>query len=247
MNFDSLPAGLEARLNGARAHARARIQAAKFVAEQAIAAGRQEASQAPNERFAAEILNDRLREAVRDAQHECESAACELLAELIAIRLEAGDDPAQLARELEAGVPASIQHEMDLVVPWSSSLEGVLAVAIVGQCEKCWKQAQESASSPEPARKRRRGRGVPPDVMDHARVAAACEKYGDGWRFHLVEICDELARTDAKFPKSFKEQDEFENWMEVAENLRNAQNQSIKQRFTKYLQYRLNQVRKKLT
>jgi hypothetical protein len=183
-----------------------------------------------------------LQEAARHEQEECNATACELLAELLAIRLAACDAPAELAQELEVGVPASIRHEVSLIVPWSSSLERILDVVVARECEKCWKQVQESASRPKPAPKRRRGRGVPPDVVDHQRVIAACEKFGNAWHDHLAEICEQLERNVAEFPKSFKQNERLLTWQEVAEELRGQPNKSVERRLKTYLRYRLKRI-----
>jgi len=246
MNFNSLQPGLDARLNGARAHARAKIEEAKVVAEDVRDQGREEASQCPDERSAKEVFKDYFVEADRHVQEAHQQAALGLLSELVAIRLQAGVNPAELARELEGGVPAWVHDEVGAVVEFSSSLQRVLRVAVAYLCQNCWKQAEQNGPVPAPAQKPRRGRGIPPDVADNERVAAACVRFGDVWPSHLVEICEDLEHSGAKFPKVFKKHEELESWAEVAEELRNSQNKSVKKRFGQYLRYRLNKVPKKL-
>ncbi len=241
MDFNSLPLGLDARLNRARAHARATIEEAKVVFEYVRAQAREEASQCPNESIATELLKDRFDAADRHIEEARQRAACGLLSELVAIRLQAGVNPAELAREFEGGVPAWVRDEVSAIVQFSSSLEGILRVAAARYSENCWKQVEENGSVT------RRGRGFPPDVADHERVAGACARFGDAWPSHLVEICESLEGSSAKFPKMLKQDEGLESWQDVAEELRNPRNKSIKGRFRRYLVYRLKQVQKNLT
>ena len=77
------------RRNHARARARRRIQAAKVIAEQVRAEARERAFVAPDDRTPSEHLRDSFWKAARHVEEEQEGAACELLGELVAIRLAA--------------------------------------------------------------------------------------------------------------------------------------------------------------
>jgi len=239
MDFNSLPPGLDGRFRRARAHARAIIEEAKVVFENVRDQAREEASQCPYDEIATELLKNHFDAADRHVQEAHQRAACGLLSELVAIRLQAGVNPAELAQEFEAGVPAWARDEVGAVVPLSSSLQGILRVVAARHCENCWKQVEENGSVVQ------RGRGFPPDVADHERVAAACKRFGDGWPSHLVEICEDLEHNGAKFPKAFEKHEGLESWQEVAEELRNPQKKSVERRFGQYLRYRLNKVQKK--
>src|SRR5262249_8272407 len=154
---------------------------AKVVAEDVRDQGREEASQCPDERSAKEVLKDYLVEADRHVQEAHRQAALGLLSELVAIRLQAGVNPARLGRELEGGVPTWVYDELGGFVKFSSSLQRVRGVAVAYLCKNCWKQAEQNGPVPPPAQKPRRGRGMPPDVADNERVAAACVRFGDAW------------------------------------------------------------------
>src|SRR6266446_4363162 len=78
---------------------------------------------------------------------------------------------------------------------------------------------------------------IPPDAGDHALVVAACQKFGDNWRSHPVEICHELARLNAKFPKSIDER--FSSWQELADALEGDKNKPTREKLVQYLRYRL--------
>jgi len=236
MNFHLLPPVLDARLNGALSRARGKIRAAEVVAEQVRADAREKASRC-DERLGLEILEDYLAEAKRHVQDERERAACELFSELIALRLAAGDNPAEVARELKRGLPGSIREEIEAVVPLTPSTLSVLEVAIELQCQKCWEQVERNGPVPGPAKKPRHGRGIPPDAGDHALVVAACQKFGDNWRSRPVEICHELARLNAKFPKGIDER--FSSWQELADALEGDQNKPTRGKLVQYLRYRL--------
>jgi len=150
MNFSLLPPVLDARLNGALSRARGRILAAEVVAEQVRAEAREKASRC-DERLGLEILEDYLAEAKRHVQEQQEQAACELFSELIALRLAAGDNPAEVARDLKRGLPGSIREEIEAVVPLTPSTLSVLGVAIEVQCQKCWEQVERNGPVPVPA------------------------------------------------------------------------------------------------
>ena len=158
MDFNSLPPGLDGRFRRARAHARAIIEEAKVVFENVRDQAREEASQCPNDGIATELLKNHFDAADRHVQEAHQRAACGLLSELVAIRLQAGVNPAELAQEFEAGVPAWVRDEVGAVVPLSSSLQGILRVVAARHCENCWKQVEENGSVAQ------RGRGFPPDV-----------------------------------------------------------------------------------
>jgi len=163
--------------------------------------------------------------------------ACESLSDLIGIQLAATDHPAELARELERGLPGSIREQIEAVVPLTPSTLRVLGVAIEQHYQKCWEQVERNGPVPGPAKKPRHGRGIPPDAGDHALVVAACQKFGDNWRSRPVEICHELARLNAKFPKGIDER--FSSWQELADALEGDQNKPTRGKLVQYLRYRL--------
>jgi hypothetical protein len=237
MDFNLLPPGLDARLNSALSCATGRIKRAVIVAEQVRTDARERASRCRDERLGSEILQDYLAEAEHHVQEEREQAACELFSKLIGIRLAAGDDPAEVARELKRGLPGSVREQMEAIVPLTPSTLRVLGVALDQQCEKCWEQAELNEPVPGPAKRPGRGRGIPPDAVDHARVVAACQKFGDNWRSRPVEICHELARLNSKFPKAIDER--FSSWQELADALEGDRNKPTRRKLVQYLRYRL--------
>ena len=209
MNFSLLPPVLDARLNGALSRARGRILAAEVVAEQVRAEAREKASRC-DERLGLEILEDYLAEAKRHVQEQQEQAACELFSELIALRLAAGDNPAEVARDLKRGLPGSIREEIEAVVPLTPSALGVLGVA---------------------------NRTAVPKVLGTSGTERASARAGDNWRSHPVEICQELAHLNAKFPKGIDER--FSSWHELADALDGDQNKPTRGKLVQYLRYRL--------
>ena len=237
MNFHLLPPVLDARLNGALSRARSKIQAAEVVAKQVRVDAMEKAWPCRDKPVGSEILEEYLVAAERHIQEEREQAACELFSELIAIRLAAGDNPAEVARELTRELPGSIREQIEAIVPLTPSTLGVLGVAIEQQCQKCWEQVERNGPVPGPAKTPRRGRGIPPDEVDHARVVAACQKFGDNWRSRLVEICHELAHLNSKFPKGIDER--FSSWQELADALEGDQNKPTRGKLVQYLRYRL--------
>jgi hypothetical protein len=237
MDFNLLPPALDARLNGALSRARSKIQAAEVVAKQVRAEAREKASLCGDERLGSEILEDYFAEARRHVQETHRQAACELLSDLIGIRLAVSDNPAELARELERGLPRSIREQIEAVVPLTPSTLGVLEVAIEQQRQECWEQVERNGPVPGPAKRPGRGRGIPPDAVDHALVVAACQKFGDNWRSRPVDICHELARLNSKFPKAIDER--FSSWQELADALEGDRNKPTRRKLVQYLRYRL--------
>jgi len=239
MDFNLLPRALDARLDGALSRARSKIKAAAVIAKQVRADASEEAAQCRDDRDGLAILQDYFAAAACQEQVAQERAVCDLLSELIGIRLAAGDDPAEVARELKLGLPPSIREQIEAVVPLTPSTLGVLGVAIEQQCEKCWGLVERRGPAPEPMKKRS-ARGVPPDVADHALVVSACQPFGDNWRSHLVEICHRLDGLKAKFPKGLDERGRLSSWRELADVLRDDQNKPAKEKLVQYLRYRLN-------
>lgn len=89
----------------------------------------------------------------------------------------------------------------------------------------------------------RRRRGYAPNAEDHQKVVEAVAQVGDGWSSHLDEVCRQLQIVAAAFPKSLRKEG-FDSWDELAEDILGPGNSSRRERVTKYIQYRMDWVRR---
>src|SRR5438552_14985690 len=119
MNFESLPKHLYARLKAARAEARATISDAELRAQQVREQAREEAAWCPNDRLAIDHLKQEFDLAASLVQEAHEQVAWQLLSEFVEIRRLAGENSAEIAQELECGVPAWVRDEL-VFIPASS-------------------------------------------------------------------------------------------------------------------------------
>lgn len=98
------------------------------------------------------------------------------------------------------------------------------------------------ARASHPASQRRR-RGFAPNAEDHQKVVEAVAQVGDGWSSHLDEVCRQLQIVAAAFPKSLRKEG-FDSWDELAEDILGPGNSSGRERVTKYIEYRMDWVRR---
>jgi hypothetical protein len=88
----------------------------------------------------------------------------------------------------------------------------------------------------------RRRRGFAPNAEDHQKVVEAVAQVGDGWSFHLDEVCRQLQIVAAAFPKSPRKEG-FDSWDDLAEDILGPGNSSTRERVAGYIRYRLKWLR----
>lgn len=239
MHFDVIPPNLKARLNSARARARGTMLAAQSGADELRSQAREEASQCQSQRIGLEILQDRFSQAEAYLQEMYETAVVEFFAALISIWLQADANPEGVARELERGLPVPICDELQAIIILTPATRAKLEIARQELLEELWKQAECRQSVSAPTQKVRRGQGFAADTADHAKVAAAARRFGEDWRSHLAEICEELDHVEAKVPEGFRKNDYHESWLDVADALR-AGDKSLRRKLLGHVRYRMN-------
>jgi hypothetical protein len=103
------------------------------------------------------------------------------------------------------------------------------------------KQATPSLGAVRTVSKRQRGYAAQAD--DHAKVVEALAPFGEEWRLHLPDICENLVKSRADFPKSMKTQSIL-SWRNLADQVRKPRSSAEREKLTKYLAYRVTWTRK---
>jgi hypothetical protein len=89
-----------------------------------------------------------------------------------------------------------------------------------------------------------RRRGFPANADNHYIVADVVSKIGADWPSRLEEVCRQLQKAGAVFPKSLKNQEDVDSWDEIAGDILGPANSSRRERVVKHIKYRINWVRR---